>query len=343
MRARLERLRDGQFGVFTAAQVLGEYTQAELRTRVLRGEWVRVCHGVYREASTSPVAQLRVEAARLSMGLPTLIAGYDTAAELHGFSVIDSAATHVIGRQRSRSKQIVVHQDRVDSLDLELVKGTLTTSPVRTAVDLARTLDRLDALATLDAALRVGLSPGRVSHPLEFSRQAMDEEATRHRGRRGLRQAVELIRLADGRAESPMESRTRVRCIDAGLPYPEPQVEVSTPTGLRRLDLGWRESRVGLEYDSATWHSGRHAAARDTARHNSLTTQGWTIFYATALDVLHHPHLFTEPIRAMLDRAAGRSPQPACRRLHRREPNGRELIMSGNHLTLFDTTSGVDR
>ncbi|MFD6163432.1 hypothetical protein ACFWF7_33765 [Nocardia sp. NPDC060256] len=260
MRAQLAGLRDKQFGVFTAAQVRGEYTRAELRARVWRGEWVRVFHGVYREAGTPELVELRVEAARLSMRLPVVVASHATAAELHGFSVIESAATHVIGKQRSRSKQLVVHQDRVDSANLAVVKGTLTTNPVRTAVDLARTLNRLDALATVDAALRLGLS-----------QSALEEEVARHRGRRGFRQAAELVGVADGRSESPMESRTRLRCIDAGLPHPEPQVEVATRDGPRRLDLGWRQSRIGLEYDSAAWHSGPHAAARDTARHNTLS------------------------------------------------------------------------
>ncbi|WP_433682562.1 hypothetical protein [Nocardia sp. CA-119907] len=94
-----------------------------------------------------------------------------------------------------------------------------------------------------------------------------------------------------------MESRTRLRCIDARLPHPEPQLEVQTPDGLRRLDLGWRKWQIGLEYDSATWHSGEPAAVRDNPRHNCLTTHGRTTFCTAAPHVYHHPHTFTEPIR----------------------------------------------
>ncbi|MFI6047592.1 hypothetical protein ACIA8C_38660 [Nocardia sp. NPDC051321] len=290
MRAQLEGLRDKQFGVFTTGQALIEYTRAELRARLHRGEWVPVFHGVYRETTTQPGPELRVEAARLSMGLPVLIAAYDTAAELHGFSVADRNATHVLGVQLSRSKHLVVHLDRHDPAQVATINGISTTTAARTAIDLARTLNRMDALATLDAASRRGLSPDELR-----------EELTRHHRRRGLRQAAELIQLADCRAESPMESRTRLRCIDAGLPHPQPQLEVSTPDGPRRLDLGWPQHRIGLEYDSIAWHSGLHAAARDNARHNHLTTEGWTIFYATALDVLHQPELFTDPIRRAID------------------------------------------
>ncbi|MEU7146334.1 type IV toxin-antitoxin system AbiEi family antitoxin domain-containing protein [Nocardia sp. NPDC046473] len=291
MRPQLEGLRDKQFGVFTTAQARIEYTRAELRARLHRGEWVPVFHGVYREATVQPGPELRVEAARLSMGLPVLIAAYDTAAELHGFSVVERNTTHVLGVQLSRSKHLVVHQDRLDPTQVASINGVSVTTPARTTIDLARTLNRMDALATLDAASRLGLSSDELR-----------EELTRHHRRRGFRQAAGLIDLVDGRAESPMESRTRLRCIDAGLPHPQPQLEVRTPDGPRRLDLGWPEYRIGLEYDSVAWHTGMHAAARDNVRHNHLATRGWTIFYATALTVLHQPELFTHPIRQAINR-----------------------------------------
>lgn len=131
--------------------------------------------------------------------------------------------------------------------------STLTTNAARTAVDVARTLTRLDALATLDAALRAGVSS-----------TALTAELEKQAGRRGRRQAAQLIGLADVRAESPMESRTRLRCIDAGLPPPEPQIEVQTRNGLRRIDLGWRRRRIGLEYDSTVWHRGKPRRAVTT-------------------------------------------------------------------------------
>ncbi|MFE9326968.1 hypothetical protein ACIHDR_35590 [Nocardia sp. NPDC052278] len=120
MRPGLEEVRDKQFGVFTSWQVLCEYTRAEMRNLLDRGEWVRVFRGVFREATTSPSAQLRVEAARLSMGVPTLTAAYHTAAELHGFPTPHSQPTHVLGIQDSRSRRLIVHRDHVDKAELEL-------------------------------------------------------------------------------------------------------------------------------------------------------------------------------------------------------------------------------
>ncbi len=86
-----------------------------------------------------------------------------------------------------------------------------------------------------------------------------------------------------------MESRSRLRCLDGGLPSPELQIEVRSGRRRYRIDLGWRRQKVGLEYDSLAFH-GDHATLRyDRERHNWLTAQGWTMIYATARQILSVP------------------------------------------------------
>ncbi|WP_216914546.1 hypothetical protein [Nocardia noduli] len=186
MRPGLEQARDKQFGAFAVWQVLCEYTRGEMRVLVDRGEWVRVFRGVYREADTPPVPELRVEAARLTTGLTSVIAAYDTAAQLHGFAVADTRTTHVLGARPARSAQLFVHRDHAEAAELELIRGTLTTTAARTAVDVARTASRDVAAATLEVVVEQGISPVRLVR-----------EVSRHRGRRGYRQAVELIGRLD--------------------------------------------------------------------------------------------------------------------------------------------------
>ncbi|MEV4236827.1 MULTISPECIES: hypothetical protein [unclassified Nocardia] len=204
MRPGLEEVRDKQFGVFTAWQVLCEYTRAEMRTLLDRGEWVRVFRGVFREATTQPSAQLRVEAARLSMGVPTLVAAYHTAAELHGLAIPHSQSTHVLGIRDSRSCRLLVHRDHVDKAELELIHGIVATNPTRTAIDLARTAHRREALATLESALCLGIS-----------RAALATELQRHHRRRGYTQAAELITLTAPEPKCPLS--TRLECTSTGL------------------------------------------------------------------------------------------------------------------------------
>ncbi len=55
----------------------------------------------------------------------------------------------------------------------------------------------------------------------------------------------------DSGAESPQETRTRLLLIDAGLPGPQTQIVVRDEYGvpLARIDMGWEEFLVGVEYD----------------------------------------------------------------------------------------------
>jgi very-short-patch-repair endonuclease len=44
-----------------------------------------------------------------------------------------------------------------------------------------------------------------------------------------------------------------------------------------RLDLGWREAMIGVEYDGA-YHREDQQHSRDLARHNRLRALGWTVY-----------------------------------------------------------------
>jgi hypothetical protein len=66
----------------------------------------------------------------------------------------------------------------------------------------------------------------------------------------GAARAVRAAALADGRAESPLETRGRLRIVGAGLPSPELQVEIRA--GGRRVAVvdGWfEEAAVAVEFD----------------------------------------------------------------------------------------------
>jgi very-short-patch-repair endonuclease len=245
-------------------------------------------------AGTPATAQLRTTAAGLNMQQP-VVACLHTAAELHGFDVCGADDTHVIGTDGRRQRPgLVVHSAALGAQDVCRYTGVPATTAERTAVDLARTLPRLDGLAVLDAALRTGM----------VSRRELQGELARHEGRRGIVAARELVALADARAESPMESRSRLRCLDGGLPAPELQIEVRASGHRYRLDLGWSAQKVAPEYDGLEYH-GSHASLRhDRERHNWLTAQGWTMIYATARQVLSAPEELIAQIWRALQTAA---------------------------------------
>jgi very-short-patch-repair endonuclease len=236
--------------------------------------------------SSEAGARLRLAAAALSLGreVPACL---HTAAELHGFDVLQDPDTHVAVTGPSaclRRPGLWPHQLILGPYDLVRLRcGSVTTGPDRTAIDLARTLPRIDVLAVLDAALACGAC----------SQDTLLSELARHRGLRGVRQARELVPLADPRAESPQESRLRQLCHDAKLPAPDLQVAVPGEPGRhqRFVDLGWHRAKVGIEYDGWESHRGRDRHRADRKRHNWFQGIGWTIFYATDLDIYgdHRP------------------------------------------------------
>jgi very-short-patch-repair endonuclease len=99
---------------------------------------------------------------------------------------------------------------------------------------------------------------------------------------------AQLVRYADDRVESPMESRMRWRFLDARLPAPDVQIEVAADGRRHRLDVGWRECRLAAEFDGLEAHMTRQQLAQDRDRHNWLTERGWTLLHFTAVDVYRH-------------------------------------------------------
>lgn len=300
MRQPLRQLAARQHGAFSARQALTCYSDSELRARVASGRWRPVCSRVYRLQASEPSARLRLSAAGLSMGreVPACL---HTAAELHGFGVLDEPVTQVAvdpALACRRRDEVWPHQLALATRDVVRLRcGLLATSADRTGVDLARTLSPLDVLPVLDAALARGLC----------TRESLTAELQRHAGQRGVRQARDLIPLAAVGPESPQESRLRFRCHEAGLPTPTLQLPVLDGRGLPRrwIDLGWEEAKVGLEYDGEDGH-GPDRRRADRVRHNSLQDDGWAMFYATDIDVYTNPTRLMSQVAAAIQRRSRR-------------------------------------
>jgi very-short-patch-repair endonuclease len=287
LRPRLRAVASRQRGLFTWRQACVEYTPAQVRARVYSRRWQRVLEGVYATASVVVDAATRLVAVRLLLGVD-VVGCLATAAAVHGFGVVDDGLVHVArppGRSGRGAPGVRVHRRPLAGCDLERVAGVLVTTAALTAADLARLLPRLDGIAVLDAALGTGATDERSI-----------AEALDHCGRaRGVRTARALLAQADRGAESPMESRLRLRVLDAGLPRPVTQHWV----GGFRLDLAWPELRVAAEYDGAV-HDGRAATRADRSRHNALRALGWQVFVFTDVEVYRRPGRIDDVLRPAL-------------------------------------------
>ena len=114
------------------------------------------------------------------------------------------------------------------------------TSTARTVTDCAREWPLEDAVVAMDAAL---LAERTTTDELREAAAAMHHWP-------GAPRAVRAVSLADGRAESPLETRGRLRIIGAGFSAPQLQVEIRAEGRLVGVTDGWfEEAAVAVEFD----------------------------------------------------------------------------------------------
>jgi hypothetical protein len=238
-------------GVFTVADARrAGYRTDEIRTAVGTGAWHRLRRGVYVRAEVWAVSAaddrtrhlLDVLAALTVLGSGPVVS-HSSAARVHRLVLprqIDDAVrfTHTDQWRTGRGYRIAAAD--LPPEDVVATSFFTATSAARTLVDCAREWPLPDAVVAIDAALfgrrvlRADLSAAvlRQSHWL------------------GIGNAARAVGLADGRAESPLETRGRLSVVEAGLPCPELQVELHGPDGfVARLDGWYEDAAVALEFD----------------------------------------------------------------------------------------------
>jgi hypothetical protein len=203
------------------------------------------------------------------------------------------------GTTRSRYRGVTCIQGYLPDSDIVVVNGVPMTSPARTTVDLLRKLRRPFALSVADAMVRAGL----------VTVVELERRIRRLKGYPGIVQARDLVRLIDPCAESPGESWLRLRLIDAGFPFPHPQLEVIDHRGrvIARIDLAYPEIKLAMEYDGAAYHSHEDDRTHDMERRDLLTDAlGWRVESATKDDIFGTDPAYETRIGKLL----GMEPQP---------------------------------
>jgi hypothetical protein len=162
------------------------------------------------------------------------------------------------GRSSGRLRRRALGFDGREIVESE---GLLLTSPAQTVIDLARELPFIDAVVVADSAL--GTAFGRAAlttHPELIGRLA---DA---RDRRGFDRARAVVAEADGRAESPPETESRIAAVLLGFPRPDLQREFVTRIGIRRVDLWWEHFAHAGECDGrAKYRDPGYLKGRDPA------------------------------------------------------------------------------
>jgi hypothetical protein len=220
-----------------------------------------------------------------------------SAAALHGTKWFDAKLPAELNqRHRHKTKGILLHSDKLADDEVCIANGIPATTPARTAYDLGRRRGLTTAVIRLDALMQA----------TNLKQIDVEALAQRHRGTRGIVQLRQAIGLSDGGGESPQETRTRLILTHAGLRPQRTQIEVFDNFGefVHRIDMGWDDWMVGVEYDGAQHWTDPDVRANDIETQAVLEALGWRIIRVGNDIVRYRPNTIVARTRAAL-RAAG--------------------------------------
>jgi predicted transcriptional regulator of viral defense system len=247
----LEAVARRRGGVFTIADARrAGYRPDEIRVLAGSGAWHRLRRGVYVPAEVWAVSAADARARHVLDALAVLavlgrgpVLSHSSAARLHRL-VLPRGVDEIVrltdpelwraGRGYRISAAELLPEDVVQL-------GPATgTNIARTLVDCAREWPLEDAVVAMDAAL----------FEQRVNRAELQRTLLRQTHWLGIGEAARALGLADGRAESPLETRGRLRFLGAGLPPFELQVALHGPDGfVARVDGWYEDAAVALEFD----------------------------------------------------------------------------------------------
>jgi hypothetical protein len=269
--------------------------RGEISAWRLQRDYRALYRNVYLPKDATLTALTRARAAWLWSGGAATMTGLSAAAVL-GTKWLDAGEPAELRRSnRHAPPGIVIRSYDLDDREVFVRNGIRITTPERTAFDIGRSMSVNRSIPILDA----------LSHATNFKVADVVSHAVARPGSRGIRRLQSVSKLVDGGAESPQESRVRLLLVAAGLPRPETQIEFTDESGMARIrvDMGWREWRVAVEYDGVQHWADRYQRSWDIDRIAILEAMGWAVVRISA-EMLSRPEVIVERVRSKL-RAAG--------------------------------------
>lgn len=233
----------------------------------------------------------RAVAAWLWSGRTATVAGRSAAALL-GSDWVEDDEPAELTRTETSANTILIHRERLLDDEVQTFAGIPTTTPARTAYDLGRRKPFRQALANVDA----------LAHATGITAREVNSILRQHKGARGMIQLRGVVDLMDGGAESPQESHTRLVLVNAGMQRPVTQIEEYNRWGVvfARIDMGWPEFKVGVEYDGPQHWTDPKRRSRDIDRYADLAALGWILIRVNADMLYKRPWVIVERTVAAL-------------------------------------------
>ena len=225
-----------QHGIVTRSQLLDAgFDRNAIAYRVSLGRLVPLHRGVFAVGHLPFSPYARAMAAVLACG-PGAVLSHGSAAALYGLMRWRTPLEITAPGRRSRPG-VLVHRTRtLPDTDRTVHYAIPATTPARTLVDLATTLD--------PASLTRAVNDLRVSHLMSLD--SLRDQLARSPGR-----ATRAFRLRDGApTRSAFEDAFLAFAERHGLPRPEPNVRVAGYLA----DMLWRPQRLIAELDGREFH-----------------------------------------------------------------------------------------
>lgn len=251
--------RAHQRGFISRPEILDRgYGDRDIRAAIRSGLLVRIGAGLYAPAPAYLALTDEAKLAARSRAVfhrhrGAVVLTHQSAAAIHGIAMWGAALDEVhvtrLDDGRGRHEAHVQHHvGRIDSADVVEVDGVLVSSPERCVWELACEQTTESALVSADSALHRGL----------VSAESLHETAGQFRTWGGSRSGRLALSLADGRAESPGESRSRYLFWRHDIPRPDLQFRVLDAKGLvvARTDFAWELYRHLAEFDGRVKYDG---------------------------------------------------------------------------------------
>lgn len=261
----------------------------------------RIRHGAYvdqrtwQAAEEDPPAMRRLLALSALVGLrePAFVYGAH-AAELHGLPLAPGAPDRLElvrhlnqdrrpastrGKERNRISGLRILTRDLREEDVTYRQSVPVIGLASAALTSAAQFPEEYAVAVLDAALRAGLSSSDLHGVVD-----------RWTAGRGVVAAGRLVDLARPGAESPLESISRLRLMNRGIPEPELQHEFSDARGfVARVDFWWSALKVVGEADGMGKYSEIADVRAEKLRQDRLIALGVSVVRWTWQEIWERP------------------------------------------------------
>jgi hypothetical protein len=284
-------------------------SEADIRRALRAGDLIAMRRGVLVGRRRMMLAESASEAHALAIQVaiagapgPASYACLGSAAVLHNVARLGRSPERVrLYRARGgpwRDDSVAVLVCGLPREHVELVRGIATTTLPRTAVDLGRWVTFRSGVVVMDSALRQGCTRAEL--------EAVTSRCSRWPG---IRKARQVAAFADGRAESPLESVSRVAFHDLGLPTPELQVPLGDknwPAGI--VDFYWEEFGVVGEADGLLKYDDEQQLSlrAEKLRQEALEALGFIVVRWTWEDIWRRPEWVAHRLRSAFREGARR-------------------------------------